>query len=80
MTTSVANQIHYPSLGTVAVGGSMLCQCLILAAKPYSLSGNTRTLPNAGLMLARRLRRRPNINPALGGSIVSAGFPLILSR
>ena len=26
---------------------------------------STRQLPNAGLMLARRHRRRPSINPAL---------------
>ena len=30
---------------------------------------NTIHWPNAGLMLARRLRRRPNINPALGQCI-----------
>ena len=29
---------------------------------------------NAGLMLARRLRRRPNINPALDQCIVFAGI------
>ena len=35
---------------------------------------NTIHWPNAGLMLARRLRRRPNINPALGQYIVFAGI------
>ena len=34
---------------------------------------NTIHCPNAGLMLARRLRRRPNINSALGQCIVFAG-------
>ena len=32
--------------------------------------------PNAGLMLARRLRRQPNINPALGQCIVFTGLYL----
>ena len=35
---------------------------------------NTRRLPNAGLMLAQRLRRWPNIKPALGEYIVSVGL------
>ena len=35
---------------------------------------NTVHWPNAGLMLARRLRRRPNVNPALGQCIVFAGL------
>ena len=31
-------------------------------------------LANTGLMLARRLRRRPSINPALGKYIIFAGI------
>ena len=35
---------------------------------------NTMHSPNAGLMLARRLRRRPNINPASVQCIVFDGL------
>ena len=37
---------------------------------------NTRHLPNAGLMLARRRRRRAIIKPTLGERIVFAGKEL----
>ena len=40
--------------------------------KLYSASRNTRHPPKAGVMLVRRLRRWPNIKPALGGSLVFA--------
>ena len=39
-----------------------------------SWSAYTILWPNAGWMLARRLRRRPNIHPALGQCIVYAGW------
>ena len=39
------------------------------------IPANTVHRPNAGLMLARRLRRRPNINPAFGQCSVFAGIP-----
>ena len=39
-----------------------------------TIPANTIHWPNAGLMLARRLRRRPNINPALDQCIVLAGM------
>ena len=36
--------------------------------------GNTKHSPNAVLMLAHRLRRWPNIETALGESLVFAGL------
>ena len=36
--------------------------------------GNTRRLPDVGLMSAQRRRRRAGINPTLGGRIVFAGI------
>ena len=51
--------IYDAYLGTLWI----ICDCFnIGSASP----ANTIHRPNAGLMLARRLRRRPNINPALG--------------
>ena len=44
----------------------------------YKLTANTIHWLNAGLMLARRLRRRPNITPALGQRLVFAGISLLL--
>ena len=38
------------------------------------LPANTRRLPNAGLMLAHRLRRWANISPALDERVVLAGL------
>ena len=40
------------------------------------MPANTMHGPNAVLMLARRLRRRPDINPAFGQCIVFAGYIL----
>ena len=41
---------------------------------PHYIPANTRHSPNAGLMLAQRLRRWSNINPALGDRLVIAGL------
>ena len=38
------------------------------------LPANTRRSPNVGLMLARRLRRRTNINPTLDEGLLFAGL------
>ena len=40
----------------------------------YSIPANTRHWTNVGLMLARRLRRRANINPTLVQCLVFAGI------
>ena len=42
-------------------------------SSPAQCQWNTRHWANAGLMLARRLRRRPNINPALVQCLMSDG-------
>ena len=47
--------------------------CLTLEVLITSIPANTIHLSHVGLMLARRLRRRPKINPALVQCIVFAG-------
>ena len=42
------------------------------------MPANTRRSPNVGTMLANRLRRWPNIVPALGERLVFAGICLCL--
>ena len=45
----------------------------ILLSESGVLSQQTRRLPDVSLMLERRRRRRANIKPASGKSLVSAG-------
>ena len=46
----------------------------IVKEEKRAILANTIHRPNAGWMLSRRLRRRPNIHPALGQRIVFAGL------
>ena len=43
----------------------------------YTYSANTHDLTNVGLMLVHRLRRWPNIKPALVKRLVSAVYYLV---
>ena len=45
--------------------------------REQNLPANKRRSPNTGLMLAHRLRRWSNINPALGERLVFAGLPTV---
>ena len=42
-----------------------------------NLPANMRPSPNAGLMLAQRLRRWPSINPVLGERLVFVELPTV---
>ena len=50
----------------------MLYKCFVFTGNAIN-PANTIHSPNARLMLGRRLRRRPNINLALGQCIVFTG-------
>ena len=48
-------------------------QCMYSALRVVILANTTRW-HSVGLMLGRRLRRRPNLNPTLGGCVAFAGM------
>ena len=69
---------HYSNIGST----SRVRMDTLLHSLPIivNIPANTTRWPNAGLMLAHRLRRWANISPALGQSVVFAGIQLGIDR
>ena len=71
-----------PLSGSSSAGPSASSPINVLVTSGVSCPANTRNWPSAVLMLARRLRRRPNIKTTLRQCLVLAGglSPVLLCK